>query len=145
MNWNQSNNNLFLQSISFRWILHYGSGLTRRSSDHWSLLWWRQSPANKKICWVNNALEFVHHWPFLTLMWIFFKLEIFTEKTEISGLIIIIKFVCGIAPSCCPYAVIAVIQLHTLWKHKSNNTALFRWLVVVYDDDNSQLARKSGN
>ena len=26
MNWNQSNNNLFLQRISFRWILHYGSG-----------------------------------------------------------------------------------------------------------------------
>ena len=27
MNWNQSNNNLFLQRIYFRQILHYGSGL----------------------------------------------------------------------------------------------------------------------
>ena len=27
MNWNQSNNNLFMQRISFRKILHYGSGL----------------------------------------------------------------------------------------------------------------------
>ena len=28
MNWNQSNNNLFMQRISFRQILHYGSGFT---------------------------------------------------------------------------------------------------------------------
>ena len=37
MNWNQSNNNLFLQRISFRRILHYGSGLSS-STVKWRTL-----------------------------------------------------------------------------------------------------------
>ena len=33
MNWNQSNNNLFMKRISFRRILHYGSGLQVKSEQ----------------------------------------------------------------------------------------------------------------
>ena len=78
MNWNQSNNNLFLRRIFFRRILHYGSGF--RGENYYKNVWiimilyvWSiQNPTNSPTDnirnrgrrWRNGVVPYLIDWTF---------------------------------------------------------------------------------